>query len=103
MTNLLVTPEKLIETANRFQGIFENATNTIAQMVNTVKNLSGKWEGEASTTYLNQFNKLETDMSKLKRMILEHVDDLIAIAEQYKKAEAANASLSSGLPLDAIH
>ena len=103
MTQLLVTPEKLVETANRFQGIFQNASNTVAGMMNTVKSLSGKWEGEASTAYLNQFNKLDTDMTKLKRMIQEHVDDLIKIADVYRKAEEANASAASGLPFDAIN
>ena len=103
MTNLLVTPEKLLETSSRFQGIFQNATTTIAAMMDTVRNLSSKWEGEASTAFLNQFNKLDTDMNKLKRMIQEHIDDLSQIAKTYQQAEEANVSLSTGLPLDAIH
>lgn len=103
MTNLLVTPEKLVETSNNFQGIFQNASNTIATMMDTVRNLSAKWEGEASTAFLNQFNKLDGDMTKLKRMIQEHVEDLLKIADVYKKAEAANAQMSSKLPFDAIH
>ncbi len=102
MTTLLVTPEKLLETANYFQGIFQNANNTTAQMLNTVRSLSGKWEGEASSAYLAQFNKLDTDMTRLKRMIQEHVDDLSAIAAKYKDAENANAALSSSLPIDVI-
>ena len=51
MTTLLVTPEKLEQTANEFEGIYQNANNTIQAMLDIVNGLSAKWEGEAATAY----------------------------------------------------
>jgi len=103
MTQLLVTPEKLDQTANEFEGIYGNANQTIQAMLDIVNALSSKWEGEASSAYQQQFRMLDTDMTKLRAMIKEHVDDLRQIANIYRKSEADNVSLSSSLPLDAIN
>ena len=67
-------------------------------MLQTVKGLTSSWEGEASTAYTTKFNQLESDMTKYKGMINEHVKDLEEMANTYERAEQQNESDSQGLP-----
>lgn len=99
---LLVTPEKLEATAGSFESIHGKANTTIQNMMNIINGLSGRWEGEASSAFTNQFRKLENDMTQLRNMIKEHVSDLREMAQAYKKAESENTSASNALPTDSI-
>lgn len=99
---LLVTPEKLEETANSFETLHGKVNSTIQNMMDIVNNLSGKWEGEASSAYSGQFRKLDNDMTQLRNMIKEHVSDLREMASTYRKAETDNVTASNALPVDSI-
>lgn len=100
---LRVTPEKLQSTASSFEGTAGNVQNLTQQMTSIVTSLSGQiWSGEAATAYVNKFNGLQDDMDRIYKMIKEHADDLIQMAQGYAAAEAANADLANSLSSDVI-
>lgn len=100
---LRVTPEKLQATASSFEGTGGTVQNLTQQMTSIVTSLSGQvWSGEAATAYVNKFNGLQDDMDRIYKMIKEHSDDLIEMAQQYSSAESANADLANSLSSDVI-
>ena len=94
---LKVTPEELQATAGEFGSKGNTIKGLTDQMMTIVKNLSSSWQGEASATYLRKFQGLQTDIDKINRMIQEHVQDLNAMADQYKQAENKNMEAGQGL------
>ena len=100
---LRVSPEKLHATASSFEGSASNVQNMTQNMTSIVTSLSGQvWSGEAATAYVNKFNGLQDDMTRIYKMIKEHSDDLIQMAQQYSSAESANADLANSLSSDVI-
>ncbi len=95
--SLLVTPEQLISTSSDFNGRMQQIKQITGSMTETVKSLTGQWEGEASTAYQNKFNELQDDIAKLAAMIQEHVTDLQEMAKQYQQAEKASQELAGSL------
>ncbi len=100
--NLLVTPEKLISTSQEFSNLGSQVNSITQQMLQIVASLGATWAGEANTAYAGKFNSLEDDMTKMYRMINEHVQDLQDMARNYQQAETANVETSSGLQSDVI-
>lgn len=100
---LRVTPEKLQATASSFEGTASQVNSLTQQMTSLVTSLSGQvWSGEAATAYVTKFNGLQDDMNRIYKMIKEHSDDLIQMAQQYSTAESANVDLASSLSADII-
>ena len=94
---LKVTPEELQTTATDFGSKGNTIKGLADQMMSIVKNLSGTWQGEASTIYLRKFQGLQNDIDKINGMIQEHVTDLNTMADQYKQAESANQEFGQSL------
>ncbi|WP_407385728.1 WXG100 family type VII secretion target [Ruminococcus sp.] len=96
-----VSPEKLLSTAQEFSSQGSNISSLTSQMLNIVSSLSGAWEGDAATAYMNKFKTLESDIQVMNRMIQEHVNDLEQMANLYSQTEQSNAddaaSLASGV------
>lgn len=100
---LKVSPEKLQATASSFEGSASKVSNLTQQMTNIVTSLSGQiWSGEAATAYVNKFNGLQDDMTRIYKMIQEHSQDLTQMAQEYIRAEAANTELANSLSSDVI-
>ncbi len=100
---LRVSPEKLQSTASSFEGSASSVQNLTQQMTSIVTSLSGRvWSGDAATAYVNKFNGLQDDMNRIYKMIKEHSDDLIQMAQQYSSAESSNANLANSLSSDVI-
>lgn len=99
---LLVTPEKLMSTANEFNSIGTGVQSLTQEMLSIVNALKSGWVGEASNTYTSKFNMLDDDMAKMFRMISEHVTDLNEMARNYQMAEQANIETASALAGDVI-
>lgn len=99
---LKVTPEKLISTADEFQTTGGQIKTLTQDMIAMVDSLKSTWEGEASTAYSQKFHQLEDDMTRMHRMIDEHVKDLNEMARQYQAAENANMETSNSLQGDII-
>lgn len=99
---LLVTPAELKTTASTFQGKAGEVKNLRDEMIAKVNALCGSWTGEASEAYKNKFSALQTSMDKINRMILEHVNDLNEMADQYEKAETTAMNAASELPASSL-
>lgn len=94
---LLVTPGELKNTASTFQGKAGEVKSLHDDMIAKVNALSGNWTGEASEAYKSKFTSLKASMDTVNRMIMEHVNDLNTMAEQYETAENAAKSAASEL------
>ncbi|MFR5815360.1 WXG100 family type VII secretion target [Hominisplanchenecus sp.] len=99
---LLVTPAELQNTANTFQGKAGEVKSLHDDMMGKVTTLCGSWTGDASNAYKSKFTSLQASMDKINRMILEHVNDLNTMAEQYETAENAAKSAASELPASTL-
>lgn len=99
---ILVTPEQLESTALEFSNVMTQVQNLATNMTDQVNGMGAKWQGEASTAYINKFNQLNDDISKLANMINEHVTDLREMASVYRSAEQANEELGNSLAGDII-
>lgn len=98
-----VSPEKLQATASSFEGTGSTVNNLTQQMTSIVTGLSGQvWSGEAATAYVTKFTGLQDDMDRIYKMIKEHSEDLIEMAQQYISAETANTDLANSLSSDVI-
>ena len=74
---LKVTTSKLTSTASSFQSTGNQVKNLTTQMTTIVKSLSGQiWSGEAASAYIKKFDGMQDDISKIIKMINEHVTDL---------------------------
>lgn len=100
--NLLVTPEKLISTSQEFSNTGSTVNSITQQMLEIVRSMGGVWSGEANTAYTNKFNSLEDDMTKIYKMITEHVQDLQEMARNYQQAERTNVETAGSLNSDII-
>lgn len=99
---LLVTPGELKNTASTFQGKAGEVKSLHDDMIAKVNALSGSWTGEASEAYKSKFTSLKASMDTVNRMIMEHVNDLNTMAEQYETAENAAKSEASELPASTL-
>ena len=99
---LKVTPEKLISTANEFNGTGGQIRNITQEMLDLVNSMNSIWQGEAATAYSTKFKSLQDDMEKMNSMIKEHVDDLNEMAKRYQDAERKNTEDSNALTGDVI-
>ncbi len=99
---LRVTPADLRATAGEFQGIHTQLTSQIDQMKDLVRNTNASWEGQAGDAFRNKFNQLEDDMTKMKGMINEHINDLQEMATRYEQAENENQQDAANLRHDVI-
>ena len=97
---LLVTPEKLQETAGKFGSKATQVQALHSDMLNKVRSLN--WEGEAATAYKTKFGALKTSMDKINAMIQEHVRDLNEMASTYTSAEKAAQSAADSLPTSTL-
>ena len=97
---LNVSPEKISSTSEAFRTSGGKIRNLTEKMTAEVKALSGKWTG---TSYIQKFEGLSDDMSRLYKLIDEHVKDLDAIAKNYRDAESANLELANSLPTDILN
>lgn len=95
---LLVTPAELKNTASTFQGKAGEVKTLHDEMISKVNSLSGSWTGEASEAYKSKFSSLQTSMDKINRMIMEHVNDLNTMADEFEAAETAAMNAANELP-----
>ena len=99
---ILVTPEQLESTATEFNNVMSQVKSLTSSMTEQVNGLSAKWQGEASTAYVNKFKQLNDDIVTMAAMINEHVNDLNQMASVYRNAEQANEELGNSLAGDIL-
>lgn len=99
---LLVTPQELKNTANKFQSTNQKVKSITDQMMQKVKALRSSFEGEAANAYIRKFEALQEDMTQIYNKIKEHVEDLNEMATNYERAESTNVQTNSSLKTDYI-
>ena len=99
---LLVTPAELKNTAITFQSKAGEVKSLHDEMISKVNSLSGSWTGEAAEAYKSKFAALQTSMDKINRMIMEHVNDLNTMADEYESAENAAMNAANELPASSL-
>lgn len=100
--NLKVTPQELLNASVEFSNHNSKMYSLLNNMIQTVNSMKGSWSGEASTAYVAKFSGLQDDITRLNKLIQEHVTDLADIAQAYMQAEKQNQAQSSGLPTNII-
>lgn len=99
---LKVTPEKLLQTSEEFGNMAVQMSGLTQEMMSLVDSLKGVWSGEAQAAYGNRFNMLNTDMDRLYKMVVEHSNDLSAMAQSYQEAENANAETGNSMDVNVV-
>lgn len=97
-----VSPDRLVQTANEFNGQATAIANITSEMLQLVSGTSGIWTGDAAVQFVNRFNGLDNDMTRLAGMVREYVEDLTQIATVYSNAESENAEMAQSLANDVI-
>lgn len=101
MNILRTTPEQLKSEANRLQTQGETMASKVEEMISCVDAIGGAgWSGDAATAYKTQFSELQDDAARMKDFLTQTSEQLNAIADQYIKAEEANAQIAHSLPTD---
>lgn len=94
---LLVTPEALQSAAGTFSAQATQVKSLHDDMITKVNAIP--WEGQAAENFKAKFAQLKNGMDEINRMILEHVNDLNAIAEEHMRAESEASALVDELPM----
>lgn len=100
---LRVTPQQLTATATEFKANGSEITQLTSNMTELVNGLSSFWNGEAAEAFKAKYRGLEDDIQKLIKMVDEHAQDLIDMAQKYTDAESTSQSdLINNLSSDVI-
>lgn len=93
---LLVTPEALQNAASTFSAQATQVKSLHDDMITKVNAIP--WEGQAAEDFKAKFQQLQKGMDEINRMIIEHVNDLNAIAEIHIRKESEASALVDELP-----
>ncbi len=100
---LKVDTAKLLSTAQSFRSTGNTIRNLTNSMTETINALTGQvWTSDAQKKYLSQFNGLKDDITRILKMVEEHVSDLQDMAREYETAESQNTTAASSLSSDVI-
>lgn len=100
--SIKVTPQELRNASTQLGQSDTSVSNLTQQMMDIVNQLNSTWAGEAATGYYNKLRGLQGDMTKLHKMINEHVTDLVDMANTYEQAENANTQTAESLKVNEI-
>ena len=92
-----VSTQELRSASSQFSSYGSEIQNLTSQMLSLISGITGAvWSGEASA-YQSKFAGLEADISKINKMIQEHVTDLNTMADEYDRAEQQAQQEASAL------
>ena len=99
---LLVTPQVLKNTSSSFGQSNRSISSTTSSMMQKVNSLRNVFEGDAASAYIQQFSRLQEDMTQISKKISEHVQDLQEMATNYEKSENQNVTKNKSLKTNYI-
>ncbi|MCC8104028.1 MAG: WXG100 family type VII secretion target [Clostridiales bacterium] len=100
---LKVDTATLRNVSSTFSSLNTEVSNLTAQMLTLISGINGAvWSGEAASSYQSKFAALDSDMTRIKNMIQEHVDDLVSMADEFDAAEEAAQTEASALRNDVL-
>ena len=89
-----VSTQELRSASSQFSSYGSEIQNLTSQMLSLISGITGAvWSGEAAS----KFAGLEADISKINKMIQEHVTDLNTMADEYDRAEQQAQQEASAL------
>ena len=93
--------EIYVQSSNAIQGVIDELTQfnadfrTKAEEINSEKtNLTTKWEGDASTTFSERFDREYPSFENFAKAIDEYVQGLTNILAEYDRTEDANKAIA---------
>ena len=95
-----VSTQELRSASSQFSSYGSEIQNLTSQMLSLISGITGAvWSGEAASAYQSKFAGLEADISKINKMIQEHVTDfaLNTMADEYDRAEQQAQQEASAL------
>ena len=94
---ITVTTEEMQATLNTYTTQKGAQSTAFNNMQSTVNSLAGIWDGEASNTFKQQFQKFYNNIRQSEEKMQDAVDELRKSAELFDSAENANKTDFSGL------
>ena len=89
-----VSTQELRSASSQFSSYGSEIQNLTSQMLSLISGITGAvWSGEAASAYQSKF----ADISKINKMIQEHVTDLNTMADEYDRAEQQAQQEASAL------
>ena len=83
-----VSTQELRSASSQFSSYGSEIQNLTSQMLSLISGITGAvWSGEAASAYQSKFAGLEADISKINKMIQEHVTDLNTMADDLRRME----------------
>ena len=86
-----VSTQELRSASSQFSSYGSEIQNLTSQMLSLISGIT------AASAYQSKFAGLEADISKINKMIQEHVTDLNTMADEYDRAEQQAQQEASAL------
>ena len=87
MAEKLITPGQLRQYATNIDGI-RNSFNTLMKDVqNTMQNMKREYESEAATAFINEFNKLQVNITAYAKVMQDYSLYLNDTARKFDEAD----------------
>lgn len=99
-TELKTDARTLLGKSGELKSIRSSLGNTMELLDSKIRSLPGFWEGEASETYQNRFNKFRKEIEDALKNVDDYSDSLDEIAMSYISAEQKARGSSDALPTD---
>ena len=90
-----VSTQELRSASSQFSSYGSEIQNLMLSLISGIT--GAVWSGEAASAYQSKFAGLEADISKINKMIQEHVTDLNTMADEYDRAEQQAQQEASAL------
>ena len=88
-SSINVTPEYLLNSANKVNGEIGNYVKQYQKLYNEVESLATNWKGEANQQYANQINSFKVEFENLRKVLDNYVEFLKEASKVYSKTEQA--------------
>jgi uncharacterized protein YukE len=96
------SPDILVTQAEEVRRLGNDMKQKFQTLENTMERTKYYWIGEAGELHRKLYNEQKSDVDQMLRRLLEHPDDLIQIAQNYKTGEQANVAKAQALPSDLL-
>ena len=97
-----VDPVQLEQAAGQFENKCTECTNLVKQITNLVNTLRSNWRGRAADEYCKKLNELAKEIEDIKKIIMEHVNDLRAAKKVFDQVEDTTTVDAMNLNADVL-
>ena len=97
-----VSTEALITQAEEVRRLGSDMRQRYQALADTMERTRHYWLGDGGDTHRQLYEKQKENVDKMLRRLMEHPDDLIAIARNYSEGERVNVTTAQQLDVDII-